>query len=348
MAKAKKLPSGKWRCLVYDGKDQFGKRQYKSFTAETKKEAEYMAMSYFLNTREKKDNELTLGYAIEKYIEDRQGTLSPSTVETYRKYQRVYFKDIQNYKIKDIDLSVIQAEVGKLAMQTSERSGKPLTLKTIKARTSFFLSVLEYFDVHINSKKIKYPQKQKNEYATPTPENIANIIKAVKETQIEIPVLLAVWLSLRMSEVLGLEWKHINKDSITICQALVYAQGSLYLKSTKTMESTRVLPMPKYIYEILQKEPHKSKFVVNLSANAIRKQFSRLLEKNDIPHCRFHDLRHANASIMMMLGVPDKYAMQRGGWTTGDVYKNIYVQTFEEEEKKIAGKIDKYFDNLIN
>ena len=37
MAKAKKLPSGKWRALVYDYTDSNGKRKYQSFTAETKK-----------------------------------------------------------------------------------------------------------------------------------------------------------------------------------------------------------------------------------------------------------------------------------------------------------------------
>ena len=39
MAKAKKLPSGAWRCLAYTGRSVTGKREYKSFTADTKKEA---------------------------------------------------------------------------------------------------------------------------------------------------------------------------------------------------------------------------------------------------------------------------------------------------------------------
>ena len=46
MANAKKLPSGSWRVRVYDGKDQNGKDVYKSFTAPTKKQAEYLAAEY--------------------------------------------------------------------------------------------------------------------------------------------------------------------------------------------------------------------------------------------------------------------------------------------------------------
>lgn len=46
MAKAKKLPSGSWRVRVYDGKDAAGKNIYRSFTAATKKQAEFLAAEY--------------------------------------------------------------------------------------------------------------------------------------------------------------------------------------------------------------------------------------------------------------------------------------------------------------
>ena len=56
MAKAKKLPSGQWRTLVYshtekvNGKD---KRIYESFTADTKKESEYLAAEFALNKKKR-------------------------------------------------------------------------------------------------------------------------------------------------------------------------------------------------------------------------------------------------------------------------------------------------------
>ena len=48
MATAKKLPSGSWRCQVYDYTDANGKRHYTSFTAPTKKEAEYKAAQFMV------------------------------------------------------------------------------------------------------------------------------------------------------------------------------------------------------------------------------------------------------------------------------------------------------------
>ena len=54
MAKAKKLPSGNYRVLLYEGMKD-GKRQYASFTAETADEAEYQALEYKLGKKRKRN-----------------------------------------------------------------------------------------------------------------------------------------------------------------------------------------------------------------------------------------------------------------------------------------------------
>ena len=66
MAKAKKLPSGNWRVQVFAGTDSNGKRIMKSFTAETKKEAEFLAAQFTARHKEPV-SEMTVGKAIDKY-----------------------------------------------------------------------------------------------------------------------------------------------------------------------------------------------------------------------------------------------------------------------------------------
>ena len=75
MAKAKKLPSGKWRCLVYSHTESIQNnedgtvkkvRKYESFTADTKKEAEYLAAEYVLKKNRKlRPQSMTLGEAMQ-------------------------------------------------------------------------------------------------------------------------------------------------------------------------------------------------------------------------------------------------------------------------------------------
>ena len=59
MATAKKLPSGSWRCLVYDYTDENGKRIYRSFTSDDpspagKRKAEALAAQYAAEKEQKK------------------------------------------------------------------------------------------------------------------------------------------------------------------------------------------------------------------------------------------------------------------------------------------------------
>lgn len=61
----------------------------------------------------------------------------------------------------------------------------------------------------------------------------------------------------------------------------------------------------------------------------------------------FHDLRHVNASVMVQLGVPDKYAMERGGWSTTSTLKSVYQHTFTTEREIIDKRIDDYFNDIM-
>ena len=58
--------------------------------------------------------------------------------------------------------------------------------------------------------------------------------------------------------------------------------------------------------------------------------------------------RHLNASLMLALGIPDKYAMERGGWSTPSTLKSVYQHTFTEERKKVDEQIDGFFNALLN
>ena len=88
-------------------------------------------------------------------------------------------------------------------------------------------------------------------------------------------------------------------------------------------------------------------FFVPVSRKIVYDRFKKLIKENDIDMTS-HDLRHLNASIMLMLGVPDKHAMERGGWATDSVLKSVYQQTFSSERKKIDSMIDSYFNSIIS
>ena len=114
----------------------------------------------------------------------------------------------------------------------------------------------------------------------------------------------------------------------------------------KTTSSIRKVLLPDYIKTLLKNTPHTSDYVVTISYSTIGKHFRKMLKDNNIPHCRFHDLRHANASLMLKV-MPDKYAMERGGWETQTTLQNIYQQTFSKEHLNYSKDFDDYFKTNV-
>ncbi|MBQ2580822.1 MAG: tyrosine-type recombinase/integrase, partial [Ruminococcus sp.] len=86
--------------------------------------------------------------------------------------------------------------------------------------------------------------------------------------------------------------------------------------------------------------------ILQITPRALYGRFKRRVEKYGID-MTFHDLRHLNASVMLMLGIPDKYAMERGGWATDNILKSVYQQTFSAERLKVDAKIDDYFNSIV-
>ena len=50
---------------------------------------------------------------------------------------------------------------------------------------------------------------------------------------------------------------------------------------------------------------------------------------------------------MLMFGIPDKYAMERGGWSSSSVLKRVYQHTFSEERRQVDERIDGFFNDLL-
>lgn len=334
MAKAKKLPSGNWRVRIYIGDDDNGKHVYKSFTAGTKKEAEFLAAEYNLKRKEK-PKDVTVGDAIDGYIANKDGVLSPSTIAGYRNIRKNQLQELMDVPLSKLTNVMVQAAINREAHTLSAKSVR-------NAHGLLTASVAMYMPDFVF--RTTLPAKEHKVKDLPSPKQI---IDAVKGTDVELPAMLAMWLSLRMSEVRGIRYKDITKNGIlTIRNVRIAIAGQIEKEKTKTFHSTRQLVLPERILNMIG-EGEPDAYVVNLSASTIYKHFVNTILEKTGKHMTFHDLRHVNASIMLALGIPDKYAMERGGWSTPSTLKNVYQHTFTEERVATDQKIDGYMEGLF-
>ena len=340
--KAKKLPSGSYRVQVVNGVDANGKRIVKSFTADTEWEAIKMAEEFKQTREDTRVRNLTVAQAMEGYIECRANVIEPTTVRNYHQIAAHCFKCIHNMKLTSLRTIDVQRAVN--------AESKRVSPKYVKNAYGFLKSVLKMYEVDIKLNNIQLPKLEPKEKNLPDFDTIFNLVHG---TEIEIPVLLSVWLSLRIGEVAGIQFRDIDFENhtIKIRRTIVTTEKKKHQvrDRCKTRESTRGLELPEYLLQLISAVPHQNDtdFLMKLTRKAVYSRFKRKVAKIGYEDMTFHDLRSMNASIMLMLGVPDKYAMERGGWSTDHILKSVYQRTFSDERKRVDAKIDNYFNEII-
>lgn len=338
----KKMPNGKWRCQYrVDGKTR-------CVTAETKKEAEYMALEDQLATKRKKKIGDTIGEAVRKYIDSRANVLSPSTIQGYERMFKADLQPIANVYVKKFDNKAYQKFVNELSLKKTRR-GTQITPKAVGNICGLLQAAIKWSDPDIQLEaKLPAPRKQIVELLPPD-----KVISIVKGTVIELPALLACWLSLAMSEIRGLTYESVRDGYLYVQGAMVDIDGTpVHKDSNKAYDRTRVLRIPKHIMGLIKATDawkNKSGYLVPMSGRMIYKHWVTLQKKAGVVSpMTFHQLRHLFASVSLDLGNPDIFTMQHGGWSNTRVMKGRYQHVLPNKEDVYADRMDEYYESLIN
>lgn len=334
--KKNELPSGSYRVQVFDYVDENKKKHYKSFTAPTRKEAEFLALQW-RNDKEDSIADITIHEAVSRYIDSKRGVLSPSTIRGYEAVQRNYFIGrfgATNLK-KGLDNTTIQIWVSDIA--------KSVSPKTVRNAHGLLSSTLEMFvpDFRI---KTTLPAKKKPDLYTPSDEDIKKLLAHINGKELEIAVLLAAFGPLRRGEICALTSDDVSGNIVSVSKSMVMgADKEWHIKQPKTFGSYRKVEFPDFVILLIQGIEGR---LVKATPDQITHRFQRAVKSAGLPSFRFHDLRHYAASIMHAIGVPDQYIMQRGGWQTDNVMKNVYRNIIDIESAKQNKKILKHFENI--
>lgn len=329
---ARQLPSGSWFCRVrVDGKDV-------SITRDTEREAvaEAMAIKAGIKKEKRHPQSITLEMAYKRYIEMKDGVLSPSTITGYRRLSKNTFKNLMPMRLDQLTNEKIQRSISAMA-----KYGK--SQKYIANASGLLSSVLKAFYSDFNY-CVTLPPKEKKAQRALSDGEIQAIFDAVKETSVELPVLMALWMGMRLSEIRGAKYEDISGDKLHICRAIVETDTEAVEKPPKTFSGDRWVSIPPYIKLLIGQG---SGYIVPLTGAQIYKRFSTICDKAGIEHCRFHDLRHANAAVMIRLGIDSKYAQERNGWKSDYMYRQVYGYTMDDQMDANAAAIDDYFANKM-
>lgn len=79
-----------------------------------------------------------------------------------------------------------------------------------------------------------------------------------------------------------------------------------------------------------------------LDPRADYEEWTELLAEAGVRHARLHDARHTAATVLLILGVPDRTIMDIMGWST-TAMKSRYMHVTEEIRRDVADQLNGYF-----
>ena len=313
-----------------------GERVYISAATEDEYYAKARAAKTGMVEAHKPDNRLVRDIVAE-YIRSREGIVSPTTIDGYQRKAAHNLQPLMKLRIKDMTEAAVQSAI--------DKDRKSYAGKTIWEAWSLIQSAtgVRYSGLKMPSKK---PKKKPPVYSE---EDIRKIILALADYggQVECAGLLAMWLSLRRSEIMGLRWIDIKKNAILIRKSRVYdSSHKLVEKDNKNETSTRTIPCDKYILDKLNALPHDGDYVFTISTAGIWQGIDTVCRNAGVEHGYLHGFRHTNATVMEYIGIPSAYANRRGGWVSDHVRQRTYTDLMSEGSENAAKVIDSYFLSL--
>ena len=209
------------------------------------------------------------------------------------------------------------------------------------------------------------PRREHLERSIPSPEQAHAMLAAMAGWRLEGIVSVALALGLRLGEALGLRWDDIDLDSatLTVARTLQYYRGDFELSAPKTARSQRTLALPagavaalrahrvRQLAERVQAGPEWTgerwgDLVFTTPTGGpligahVTRDYQLRLKRAGLPTYRFHDLRHAAASLLLAQGVPPRTVMEILGHSTVALTMELYGHSFLGEQRAAAGKMD--------
>jgi integrase len=218
--------------------------------------------------------------------------------------------------------------------------------KTLKNAWGFVRSVVEDVTGQFPP-SVKLPAPIQPDKPFLTPDQIKVFVEAVKDTQYAVPSLLAL-SSLRASEIEALDWKDIpNKPQfIRVSGAVVLNEENKMVrkKSNKNTTSTRNVPvMIPELLEALERDRKPSGPVIGMHQSSLREGIDRICKKSNLPQVGIHGLRHSFASLAYHLQIPEKIAMEIGGWSDSTTMQKIYTHIAKSDITRYQTKMFDFF-----
>ena len=346
-----------------------GEKILKNFYGESKKEAEQKANEYLNNI----ENGLiidfenfTLAELMHTWLFDflhNSSKIKPSTFQRYESLYRNYIKESEIAGNKLINIKTIHLQ--KFYNNLSKKGYSYSQINTLNTVLKVFFNWCIDNDyilknpctkVNIKGNKNEIIKNERKEVEILSETEINIIKEYLKGTDFELLFLLDSATGLRQGELLALDWKHINLEDNTlkversVKEVYVYDNENAkhietIFQTPKTLNSFRTVPIPSTMINILSKIKNKKGLLFSdangnpLKGKNISAKWTKILKECNIPHKKFHSIRHTYASMLLSKGVDIETVAELMGHSAISITQ-IYLHSSYTSKNKSVNKLN--------
>lgn len=364
----RKRGKNSWAVVVDSGRDPItGERRQVWRTVRGRKRDAEALLVELIHQRDTgidvRPERMTVGQFLERWLRDyAEANLAPSTLRRYR--QLIYLHllpalgSIPLTQLRPLHIQACYAQM--LAKGLAPRTA----LHAHRVLREALGHALKWQLIARNpADAVEAPRPSRTEIKTPSVAQLHRLLDAAKATSLGTLVHLAVLTGLRQGELLGLRWDDVDLDEgvLYVRQTAQWLPGKgVVFRPPKTHRSTRPVALSPATVTVLRQhrraqlktrirlgpsyDDHGLVFAspqgFPLDPSNLRRAWRGVIRASGLPPLRFHDLRHAHASLLLQHGVHPKVVSERLGHATVTTTLDTYSHTIPGLQTEAVAQLD--------
>lgn len=288
---------------------------------------------------------------------------------TFQRYEGIYRNYIKESSIAGVKLSSINSiKLQNFYNELSKKNYSYTQINTLNTVLKVFFNWCIDNDcllknpclkVNIKGNKTDIINNSKKSLEILSENEIKIIKEYIKGTEYEILILLDMATGLRQGELLALDWEHIDlkKKELSIDKSVkevytydddIHKHIETIVQTPKTLTSFRTVPIPDELINMLNNIENKTGILFAdengnyLKAKNISYQWKKILKECNIPHKKFHSIRHTYASMLLKNGVDIQTVAELMGHSAISITQ-IYLHSSDKQKQEAVNKINYLF-----
>ncbi len=343
---------GKKWSVRYWTEDQYGKKVQKRKSGfATKGEAMAAAQGLEQASAQGIDihaGQITLGELLERWYKDIYQTIRPTTAAIYStNIDRIKKLPIASQKIASLRPGSRSALMSDLIKAGYAPSTAEITVTTVSIAMTW---AVKTGMIVTNTFTGKTQHVDRRDHVILDDDDIKLLTSACKELMPSFygPLLMGLYAGLRAGEVMGLTLDDFDFVRKTVSIRRTYILGGMQ-QEPKTRTSRRTISLPDFVLDHVKTlQPYKGGaiFPHKNYSNHLCKLIDKINEAHpdhQLPHMRYHDLRHTHAAMCIRMGIHAKVISERLGHSSISITMDTYGYLMPGMQEACAEQIGKLY-----